>query len=55
MLKLNLEGNVLALAHQPDGSGILEPLAEFTTNPAGSAIVNSLGSSKAKRMCSAAI
>ena len=34
---------VLALSHQPDGGGILEPLAEFTTNPAGSAIVNSLG------------
>ena len=34
---------VLALSHQPDGGGILESLAEFTTNPAGSAIVNSLG------------
>ena len=34
---------VLALSHQPDGGGILEPLAEFTTNPAGSAIANSLG------------
>jgi YVTN family beta-propeller protein len=34
---------VLALAQQPDGSGALEPLAAFTTNPAGSAIVNALG------------
>jgi YVTN family beta-propeller protein len=34
---------VLALSRQPDGGGILEPLAAFTTNPAGSAIVNSLG------------
>ncbi|HEX2890066.1 YncE family protein [Vineibacter terrae] len=34
---------VLALASKPDGSGPLEPLAAFTTNPAGSAIVNALG------------
>jgi len=34
---------VLALAQQPDGGGALEPLAAFTTNPAGSAIVNALG------------
>ncbi len=34
---------VLALATQPDGSGALEPLAAFTTNPAGSAIVNAAG------------
>ncbi len=34
---------VLALSLQPDGSGALEPLAAFTTNPAGSAIVNALG------------
>ena len=34
---------VLALSQQPDGSGILEALAAFTTNPAGSAIVNALG------------
>ena len=34
---------VLALAGKPDGSGPLEPLAAFTTNPAGSAIVNALG------------
>jgi hypothetical protein len=34
---------VLALASEPDGSGALEPLAAFVTNPAGSAIVNALG------------
>jgi YVTN family beta-propeller protein len=34
---------VLALAQRPDGGGALEPLAAFTTNPAGSAIVNALG------------
>jgi YVTN family beta-propeller protein len=34
---------VLALSHQPDGGGGLEPLSAFTTNPAGSAIVNALG------------
>jgi YVTN family beta-propeller protein len=34
---------VLALARQPDGKGPLEPLAAFTTNPAGSAIVDALG------------
>jgi len=34
---------VLALARSPDGRGALEPLAAFTTNPAGSAIVNALG------------
>ncbi len=34
---------VLALAHQPDGEGGLEPLAAFMTNPAGSAIVNATG------------
>jgi YVTN family beta-propeller protein len=34
---------VLALAQQPDGKGALEPLAAFTTNPAGSAIVNATG------------
>jgi len=31
---------VLALAARPDGSGPLEPLSAFMTNPAGSAIVN---------------
>ena len=34
---------VLALATKPDGSGSLEPLAAFMTNPAGSAIVNAVG------------
>jgi len=34
---------VLALSLRPDGGGVLEPLAAFTTNPAGSAIVNALG------------
>jgi YVTN family beta-propeller protein len=34
---------VLALATQPDGGGSVEPLAAFTTNPAGSAIVNAVG------------
>lgn len=34
---------VLALADQPDGSGTLEPLASFMTNPAGAAIVNAIG------------
>ena len=34
---------VLALAQQADGKGALEPLAAFTTNPAGSAIVNATG------------
>lgn len=33
----------LALASRPDGTGPLEPLAAFMTNPAGSAIVNALG------------
>jgi YVTN family beta-propeller protein len=34
---------VLALASRPDGSGDVEPLASFMTNPAGSAIVNAVG------------
>ena len=34
---------VLALARRPDGSGPLEPLAAFVTNPAGSAVVNAVG------------
>jgi len=34
---------VLALADQGDGSGPLQPLAAFMTNPAGSAIVNAAG------------
>jgi hypothetical protein len=34
---------VFALASQPDGAGLLQPLAGFTTNPAGAAIVNAIG------------
>jgi hypothetical protein len=34
---------VLALSETPDGMGALQPLATFITNPAGSAIVNTLG------------
>jgi YVTN family beta-propeller protein len=34
---------VLALAEHPDGSGALQPLAAFMTNPAGSAIVDATG------------
>jgi YVTN family beta-propeller protein len=34
---------VLALSDRPDGDGQLEALASFTTNPAGSAIVNAVG------------
>jgi YVTN family beta-propeller protein len=34
---------VLALAEHEDGSGPLQPLAAFMTNPAGSAIVNTAG------------
>jgi YVTN family beta-propeller protein len=34
---------VLALASDASGSGPLEPLAAFTTNPAGAAIVNAVG------------
>ncbi len=34
---------ILALAERPDGSGTIEPLARFTTNPTGSAVVNAVG------------
>ena len=34
---------VLALSERPDGSGRLEPIGRFMSNPAGSAIVNSVG------------
>ncbi len=34
---------LLALSHREDGGGPLEPLAGFTTNPAGAAIVNAVG------------
>ncbi len=36
-------GYVLALASHPDGSGPLQSLATFTSNPAGAAIVNAIG------------
>jgi YVTN family beta-propeller protein len=34
---------VLELASKPDGTGTLQPLSPFMTNPAGSAIVNAIG------------
>ncbi|MET0382116.1 MAG: YncE family protein [Burkholderiaceae bacterium] len=34
---------VLALSERPDGSGTLQPLAQFTTNPLGASIVNAIG------------
>jgi YVTN family beta-propeller protein len=34
---------VLALSSRADGGGALQPLSTFTTNPAGSAIVNAVG------------
>jgi YVTN family beta-propeller protein len=34
---------VLALSQQRDGSGPLQPLANFMTNPAGAAVVNAIG------------
>jgi YVTN family beta-propeller protein len=34
---------VLALANRADGSGPLQPLAAFSANPAGAAIVNAIG------------
>jgi YVTN family beta-propeller protein len=34
---------VLALSAKPDGSGPLQPLTPFKTNPAGAAIVNAIG------------
>jgi hypothetical protein len=34
---------VLGLSTKPDGKGALEPISTFTTNPAGSAIVNGIG------------
>ncbi len=34
---------VIALAARPDGTGTLEPLAEFVTNPAGAAVVQAVG------------
>jgi len=34
---------VLALASEPSGAGVVEPLQTFKTNPAGAAIVNAIG------------
>ena len=34
---------LLALASEPSGTGVLEPLQAFMTNPAGAAIVNTIG------------
>jgi YVTN family beta-propeller protein len=34
---------LLALATEPSGAGVLEPLQGFMTNPAGAAIVNTIG------------
>jgi YVTN family beta-propeller protein len=34
---------LLALASEPSGTGILEPLQGFMTNPAGAAVVNTIG------------
>ncbi|MDB5499774.1 MAG: beta-propeller repeat protein [Phenylobacterium sp.] len=34
---------VLGLTDRPDGGGTIQPLAAFTTNPAGAAIVNAVG------------
>lgn len=34
---------VLSLSTRPDGAGAIQPLAAFTTNPVGSAIVNAIG------------
>lgn len=34
---------MLAFSTRPDGRGTIEPLTRFTTNPAGSAVVNAIG------------
>lgn len=34
---------ILALSNQSDGTGSLQPLSAFTTNPAGAAVVNAVG------------
>lgn len=34
---------ILGLSQKPDGSGPLEPLAAFNSNPAGAAVVNAIG------------
>jgi hypothetical protein len=40
---LPMQPYVLALAADRHGRGLIEPLAAFETNPAGSAIVNAVG------------
>jgi hypothetical protein len=37
-----VSSHVLALATEPNGSGMIKPLSAFTTNLAGSAIVNAI-------------
>jgi YVTN family beta-propeller protein len=37
------EPYIIALSERPDGSGQLQPLSAFVTNPAGAAIVNAVG------------
>jgi YVTN family beta-propeller protein len=37
------ESYVLALSSRPDGSGTLQPLSSFKTNPAGAQVVNAIG------------
>ena len=44
----------LALSRRPDGGGPLEPLAAFTTNAAGSAIVNTIGPIQSSKRVQAA-
>jgi YVTN family beta-propeller protein len=34
---------MLALTSKPDGTGIIEPIAQFMTNPAGAQVVNAVG------------
>jgi YVTN family beta-propeller protein len=34
---------LLALANEPSGAGVVEPLQRFMTNPAGAAVVNAIG------------
>jgi hypothetical protein len=38
-----MQSYVIALADKPDGTGKLQPLAAFNTNPAGAAIVDTVG------------
>lgn len=38
-----MKPHVLALTSRPDGTGEIEPIAQFMTNPAGAQIVNAVG------------